>query len=414
MIRFNLRDRNRSTERPTAVDALTPMTTTRRDVLFVLGTRPEIIKLSPLIRRCEQTDRGYTLVHTGQHYSDSLNEVFFEQLDLPEPDVNLGVGSKPPGAQTGEMLAGVESVLTDVDPDVTFVQGDTNSVLAGAIAACKHDTELAHVEAGLRSFDRTMPEELNRILSDHAADHLFAPTERSKSLLLDEGVPDDRVVVTGNTVVDAVEEISEISSAKSDVLGTLGVSSGQYLLATIHRAENVDDPDRFRDILDGIGTFASEVDLPVIYPIHPRSSDRLARFDVSVPDRVRLVDPQDYVDFLELQRNAALVFTDSGGVQEEACILGVSCVTVRDNTERPESVDVGANVLAGATPETIVECGFQMFEDESTWENPYGDGEATARILRYVDSAASQDESRPDDRVGPGSADSSRRPNPNS
>lgn len=352
--------------------------------MFVLGTRPEIIKLSPIIRRCESYEYSFSIVHTGQHYDDNLNRVFFEQLELPEPDTNLAVGSKPPGQQTGEMIAGIERELNRIDPDVVLVQGDTNSVLAGAVATCKHSANLGHVEAGLRSFDRNMPEEINRVLSDHAADYMFAPTEKSKELLLEEGLSESRIVVTGNTIVDAVQDIKHISDEKSDVLERLNISTDEYILATVHRTENVDNEERFRGIINGIQSFAEAISKLAIYPIHPRAAKQIDEFEIEIPETIRLIDPQDFLDFLKLERNAHIVFTDSGGVQEETCILGVPCVTVRNNTERPESVSVGANVLAGTDPETIVNKGKEMAQRKTNWENPYGDGTAAEQIISFI------------------------------
>ncbi|ACV11245.1 UDP-N-acetylglucosamine 2-epimerase [Halorhabdus utahensis DSM 12940] len=354
---------------------------TEATVAIALGTRPEIIKLSPVIRECERRDINYELIHTGQHYSDNLDQVFFDQLELPDPDHHLQVGSKSHGKQTGEMIAGIEDILLDVEPEVLLVQGDTNSVLAGAIAASKLDVALGHVEAGLRSFDREMPEETNRVLTDHVGDYLFAPTETSADYLRDEGIDDKRIHVTGNTVVDAVGRHRELAAEKSSVLDDLGVAVGEFALLTAHRAENVDERDRFAELLTGVARAASSLDLDVVYPIHPRAESRLNEFDLDVPDRIHLVEPQEYLDFLELERTARLIFTDSGGVQEEACILGVPCVTLRENTERPETVDVGANRLVGTDPQTIHDGALAMTNSTTDWENPFGDGTASEQIM---------------------------------
>lgn len=350
-------------------------------VAFVLGTRPEIIKLAPVIRACERHDVEYVLCHTGQHYSDNLDEVFFDQLELPDPDRNLATGSKPHGQQTGEMLTGVARFLREASPDVTIVQGDTNSVLAGAIAASKLDTRLGHVEAGLRSFDRSMPEELNRIVADHVADHLYAPTDEARKHLEREGVPDDRIHLTGNTVVDAVEQHRPLAERKSSVHDDLGIDVGEYGLLTVHRAENTDDPERFADILSGVGRSASQLGIEVIYPVHPRADAAMKTMGVTVPDSIRLVEPLDYLDFLALEEHAELAFTDSGGVQEEVCILGTPCVTVRDNTERPETIAVDANELAGADPSAIITAAENMVGRDGQWDNPFGDGTAGVQIL---------------------------------
>lgn len=350
-------------------------------IAFVLGTRPEIIKLAPLVRTCIERDVPHTVVHTGQHYSDSLDTVFFDQLELPTPEHNLAVGSGGHGEQTAKMIRGVADVLTDERPAHVIVQGDTNTALAGAIAASKAERSLGHVEAGLRSFDREMPEEINRILADHAADHLFAPTDESARLLRAEGIDEDRVTVTGNTIVDAVSQNIELANRKSTVLEDLDLESGTFYLLTAHREENVDAPDRFAEILEGAGELARRTDRPVVYPIHPRARKNLDAFDIRVPDPIRLVDPLGFLDFLALEEHAKLAITDSGGVQEEACIVRTPCITVRDSTERPETIDVGANRLVGTDPSEIVAGAAEMLDDAGSWPNPFGDGTASERIV---------------------------------
>lgn len=354
------------------------------DLAIILGTRPEIIKLSPVIHECEKRRLSYSVIHTGQHYSDNLDSVFFDQLELPTPEYNLAVGSDSHGAQTGQMLAGIEEILLDEDPDTVLVQGDTNSVLAGALATSKLDAEIGHVEAGLRSFDRGMPEETNRVVTDHVADYLFAPTEQSKEYLLEEGIPESRITVTGNTVVDALYRNRELAERKSSVLEGLELVDEEYFLMTAHRAENVDDKERFRSLLSGVSQAAKEHGVDVIYPVHPRADAKLDEFELSVPDNIRLIESQEYLDFLRLESAASLILTDSGGVQEEACIVGVPCVTLRDSTERPETLDVGANVLAGVTSEQIRSSVKTMHGKTSDWENPFGDGNSAKTILQAV------------------------------
>lgn len=351
---------------------------------IVLGTRPEIIKLAPVLRTCEDRSIDYTLIHTGQHYSDKLDSVFFERLELPAPDYQLGVGSGSQGEQTGAMLSAIEEVLLTETPDVVLVQGDTNSVLAGAIATSKLDAELAHIEAGLRSFDRDMPEEINRVVTDHVGDYLFAPTDESADLLRQEGVDEERIHVTGNTIVDAVMANRELAADKSTALADHGLTGGEFVLMTAHRAVNVDDPDRLAAILDGVDRVGAHLDCPVLYPIHPRTRERLDEFDIAVPARITLVEPVDFLDFVRLEDEAALVITDSGGVQEETCILGTPCVTVRDSTERPETVAVGANVVVGTNPAAILEGSKAQLERPTDWEAPFGDGTAAEQILDAV------------------------------
>ena len=360
-------------------------------IAVVLGTRPEIIKLSPVIRECERRDVPYSVIHTGQHYSDSLDSVFFDQLELPDPDHHLGVGSATHGKQTAEMMIGIEEILLEERPETVLVQGDTNSVLAGAIATSKLNIDLGHVEAGLRSFDRSMPEETNRILTDHVSEYLFAPTDRSRQYLLDEGLSEDRIHVTGNTVVDAVEQNRTLARRKSDVLERLGLESGEFGLMTAHRAENVDDEARFGELLEGTGRAAEELAVELVYPIHPRAEEKLDAFGIDVPDRIRLIEPQDYLDFLTLESAASVILTDSGGVQEEACILGVPCVTLRENTERPETLDVGANRLVGTDPAAIVDGVLAAVDRREEWQNPFGDGAAGSRILEAVSPSSAHE-----------------------
>lgn len=357
-------------------------------IAVVLGTRPEIIKMSPIIRACAQDGRDFFLIHTGQHYSREMDRVFFEDLALPAPAHNLDVGSGRHGEQTAKMLAGIEAILLADRADVVLVQGDTNSVVAGALAASKLQIAIGHVEAGLRSWDRTMPEEINRVIADHISDFLFAPTEQSRALLLAEGIPTEKIFVTGNTVADAVLENRALAAERSDVLQRLGLAPGGFVLMTAHRQENVDDAARFRGILEGAARVGAELGRPVVYPIHPRAkkmAKELHLEDALAP--IRVIDPVNFLDFLRLEASAHLILSDSGGVQEEACILEVPCVTLRDNTERPETVEVGANRLAGASADRIVQESRAQLAAPRTWAQPFGDGRAGRRMLDILDTA---------------------------
>ena len=358
-------------------------------VNIVLGTRPEIIKMAPVIRELERRGRDYFILHTGQHYSYNLDRVFFERLKLPRPKYNLEVGSGSPGEQTARILAGSEKVLRQENPDVVLVEGDTNSVLAGTLAAVQLHIKVGHVEAGLRSYDRTMPEEINRILIDHCADYLFAPTGKAKAILLGEGIPENKISVTGNTIVDAVYQNRQIARENGNTLSNLGLKPGEYFLVTLHRPGNVDNPARFASIVEGLNEVAAEFGMPVVYPIHPRSRKMMTEFNLE-PKNIKLIEPVDFLDFLQLESNARLILTDSGGVQEESCILGVPCVTLRDNTERPETIEVGANILAGASPEKILECSRVMLKRENDWKNPFGDGKAARRIVDIIEKEVNQ------------------------
>lgn len=351
-------------------------------IAIILGTRPEIIKMSPIIRECEKRCIDYFVLHTGQHYSYNMDRIFFEQFNLPEPKYNLDVGSGTHGEQTAKMVVGIEKILMIEKPDIILVEGDTNTVLAGALAATKLHIKVGHVEAGLRSYDRSMPEEINRVLTDHCSDHLFAPTEKSMQILLNEGITKDKILVTGNTIVDAICQNLKLS--KSSVLDDLGIKKKEYILVTAHRRENVDSLYRFKGILDGICSVSTEFGLPIIYPIHPKSMMMMKNFGLDVDRNIKLIEPLDYLNFLQLEANAKMVLTDSGGVQEETCILGVPCVTLRDNTERPETIDVGSNMLSGTNPLRILECAASMSRVNNHWTNPFGDGNAAERIVNTI------------------------------
>jgi len=352
-------------------------------ISIVLGTRPEIIKMSPIIRACEAQGVDYFILHTGQHYSYEMDRTFFEELELPDPKYNLDVGSGTHADQTGRIMTGIEKVLMEERPDVVLVQGDTNTVLAGALAAAKLHIRVGHVEAGLRSFDRTMPEEINRVVADHISDYLFAPTETSRQNLLLEGIDDAKIIVTGNTVVDAVYQNLEISKKRFNVLGAMGLKPGEYFLVTAHRAENVDVKERLEGMLRGLSAVGHAYSLPVIFPMHPRTAKMVQEFGLSL-DGITVTPPVGYLEFLQLESNARLVLTDSGGLQEESCILGVPCVTLRENTERPETVEVGANVLAGVHSEKIIASASKMLGAVSSWTNPYGEGTASEMIVSRV------------------------------
>lgn len=350
---------------------------------IVIGTRPEIIKMAPIVRACEAREVPFVLVHTGQHYSRELDGVFFEELDLPAPEANLSVGSGTQAYQVGAIVLGFERVLADTKPDIVLVQGDTNSVVAAALGARACGVRVGHVEAGLRSYDRTMPEELNRILADHISDVLFAPTANAGTILRAEGIAAERVHVTGNTVVDEVL-LQRTRADREDLLEEFGVTDRGYALATVHRAENTDSVERLGGIVAGLRDTAAMLGVPVLAALHPRTVLRLRDLGLEVTGGVRVLPPLGYLDFLGLESHAALVLTDSGGLQEEACVLQVPCVTLRDNTERPESIEAGANMLAGATPENIVECARIMFARARGWPNPFGDGHSGERIVELL------------------------------
>jgi UDP-N-acetylglucosamine 2-epimerase (non-hydrolysing) len=275
------------------------------------------------------------------------------------------------------MLIGIENILRAEKPDIILVEGDTNTVLAGALAACKLMIRVGHVEAGLRSYDREMPEEINRLLTDHVSDYLFAPTEKAKENLLKEGISENKIFVTGNTMVDAILQNIKLAEDNNSPL------PNEYFLATLHRQENVDNEERLKNIIKGLELVAKETRIPIIYPIHPRTKKKIAELNIHVK-KIKLLEPLDYLAFLKLLSNAKLAFTDSGGVQEEACILKVPCVTLRYNTERPETLEVGSNVLAGTEPKQILKKAMLMTHTKRNWSNPFGDGQSSKRIVSIV------------------------------
>jgi UDP-N-acetylglucosamine 2-epimerase (non-hydrolysing) len=354
-------------------------------IAVLVGTRPEIIKLSPIVREFESRTINFFIIHSGQHYSYNMDQVFFEQLKLPAARYNLEVGSGSHAETTAKVMIGTEKILSIEKPDIILVQGDTNTVLAGAMAAAKICIKIGHVEAGLRSYDRRMPEEINRILTDHCSDYLFCPTEKSKKILLDEGIPQGNIFVTGNTIVDAVYQNLEIAEYNGNILESLNLEPKKYFLMTLHRQENVDIPLKFCSILKSLEEMSSIYNLPVIFPIHPRSRKMMSDFGFT-PKRIILIEPIDFFGFLQLEKNAKLILTDSGGVQEESCILRTPCVTLRENTERPETLEVGASMLAGADHEKILECSEVMMKRSNGWVNPFGDGRSSKRIVNILTS----------------------------
>lgn len=349
-------------------------------VCIIIGTRPEIIKMSPLIRACRKRRIDYFVLHTGQHYSYEMDKKMFEDLELENPKYNLDAGSMEFRKQVGMMTRKIEEILGKEKPDIVFVEGDTNSVLAGAIAASNLGIAVGHVEAGLRSNDLSMLEETNRIITDNLSGFLFPPTEDAARNLKEECIKGN-VFLTGNTIVDAVLQNLEIADKKVDILNKLKLKKGGYMTVTAHRAENVDVRERLQGILDGLSLVSMEFNMPVIYPIHPRTEKMIEEFGISRPKNITFIKPLGFLEFLQLEAGSSLMITDSGGVQEEACILKVPCVTVRDNTERPETVQLGMNALSGTDPQKILSSARNMLKKRISWKNPFGDGDAAEKIL---------------------------------
>ncbi|MDF9745983.1 non-hydrolyzing UDP-N-acetylglucosamine 2-epimerase [Natrinema salsiterrestre] len=346
-------------------------------VLSVVGARPQFVKAVAVSQQLEG-DHEELLVHTGQHYDAELSEVFFDELALPEPAYHLGVGSAPHAAQTAEMMTELERIVDAESPDVVLVYGDTNSTLAGALVAAKSSPLLAHVEAGLRSHDRSMPEETNRRLTDHCSDVLFAPGPHAKRTLEAEGISEN-VYVPGDVMYDTLLQIRERLGG-----GPTGEPAvpDEYVLATVHRAKNTDDRERLAGIVDALTRLAT----PVVFPAHPRTVDSLHEHGLweQLTADVRVIDPVSYTEFIELVEGAHCVATDSGGVQKEAFYLDTPCVTLRDATEWTETVDAGWNELVGATPERIVDA-VRAAENPPSKPDLYGNGNAAARIVTHLE-----------------------------
>lgn len=352
---------------------------------LVVGTRPEIIKMAPVIRACQARGLDFFVLHTGQHYDYALDEKIFEDLGLAQPKYNLHVGGKPYGIQMSLMIGRIKSILTEEKTQTVLVEGDTNSVLAAALAANSAGIKIAHIEAGLRSHDLTMPEEINRVLVDNISDFLFAPTAESAKNLKTEGFVQG-VHVTGNTITDAVLQNKTIADEKSKILENLGLKGSDYFLLTAHRSENVDVLHKLKNLILGVERL-KEFKIPVLFPIHPRTKNNLVKFNLELPSHVMPIEPQGYLDFLQLETQAKLIITDSGGIQEEASILRVPCVTIRENTERPETLKAGTNVLAGTDPAAIFDCTKMMLEKKIQWAELYGDGNAATKIIEILSAA---------------------------
>ncbi len=348
-------------------------------VLTIVGARPQFIKAAPVSNALRRTHTEI-LVHTGQHYDENMSAVFFDELELPTPDYHLNIGSGSHGVQTGMMLAKIEEVILAVQPQWVLVYGDTNSTLAGALAASKLHIPVAHVEAGLRSLNRAMPEEINRIVADHVSDLLFCPTQTAINNLTREGITSG-VHLVGDVMFDALQSTMGRARSRSTILEQLNVQPREYILATLHRAENTDDPERLRSIIDAF----AEIEDRIIFPIHPRTRKILEDLDVQgmLSARVEWISPLGYLDMMRLTESARLVLTDSGGLQKEAYWLGVPCLTLRDETEWVETVQVGWNILVGADTQRIIKAA-RSFTSPANRPPLFGDGKTAEAIVEIL------------------------------
>ncbi len=348
-------------------------------LLTVVGARPQFIKAAAFSRIVRQRHTEI-LVHTGQHYDASMSGVFFDELSLPRPDHHLGVGSGSHGAQTAQMLERLEAIMQREVPDAVVIYGDTNSTLAGALGAAKLGMPVAHVEAGLRSYVRDMPEEINRVVADRLSTYLFAPTQNAAENLAREGITTG-VTMTGDIMYDGLLQHAAVAAEKSRIVGDLMIAPGAYVLATIHRAANTDDPRRLSEIFDALALLHETV----IVPLHPRTRAALMGTDIEIEAPVRVVEPVGYLDMIALERNARMVVTDSGGVQKEAYLLGVPCVTLRDETEWIETLAGGWNVLAGADAERILEAA-KRARPKGDPPPVFGDGHAAEKMVAALEA----------------------------
>lgn len=365
------------------------MSCRRLKIINIVGARPNLPKIAPLLREMQRHSEKIdpVLVHTGQHYDDSLSDIFFRQMGIPAPSVNLEVGSASHAVQTAEVLKRIEPVLLQFQPDLVLVVGDVNSTIAVSLAAAKLGIRVAHVEAGLRSFDRSMPEEINRVLTDALADYLFVTEEAAIENLLSEGRPRSSIHLVGNVMIDSLRHFLPVAQ-QSPIGEDLGLNNGhgwrRFAMLTLHRPSNVDSGAKLSELLAAVDAIAAQI--PVVFPVHPRTQQRLSQSGISTHPLLRLIPPVGYLDFLCLLSKATLVLTDSGGIQEETTALGVPCLTLRENTERPVTISQGTNRLVGTDPAKIVSAANEILAGKATpgCIPPLWDGHAAERILEIL------------------------------
>ncbi len=349
------------------------------NIATIIGARPQFIKAAMLSREILDNNKiNETIIHTGQHFDKNMSAIFFEEMKIPKPHYNLEIGSLSHGAMTGRQLEKIEKILFDVKPDIVVVYGDTNSTLAGAIAASKMHIPVAHIEAGLRSFNKKMPEEINRILSDHVSDYLFTPTNVAKKNLTNEGIANEKIFTVGDIMYDAALFFGEIADNRKSIMNNLNLKHKEYILSTIHRPENTNSRDKMNNILSAL----SQSHLPVILPIHPGTKKKLKDYSLLDYENIDFIDPVGYLDMITLQKNANKIATDSGGIQKEAYFHRVPCITMRDETEWVELLEVGANELTGSNIDKINKALKKDFSFSE--KNIYGDGTAASKIIKVL------------------------------
>lgn len=357
-------------------------------VVNVVGARPNFMKIAPIVAELERRKDRFeqVLVHTGQHYDEAMSDAFFSDLGIPRPDINLEVGSGSHAEQTSRVMMAFEPVVLERRPDWVLVVGDVNSTIAAALVATKLHVRVAHVEAGLRSRDRHMPEEINRLATDAIADLLLTPSRDADENLRNEGHPEERIVFVGNVMIDTLLAQRE-RARESSILERLDLEPGAYAALTLHRPSNVDSRETLAGILSALGRIAKR--LPIVFPVHPRTRGRIEEFGLTVPEGLRLIDPLGYLDFLRLYGESRLVLTDSGGIQEETTALGIPCLTLRENTERPITVSEGTNRVVGADPERIVTTAGAILDGAISFAGrvpELWDGRAAARIADALEA----------------------------
>lgn len=350
-------------------------------IALVVGTRPEIIKMAPVIRALEAKKVPFLFIHSNQHYSENMDKNILADLKLPKPDINLNAGSGSHAMQTGKIMLGIEEVCMKHKPNLVLVHGDTNTTLASALAAKKLQVKVGHIEAGLRSFDYAMPEEINRILTDRISDYMFAPTLTAKENLLKEGISATHILVTGNTVVDALQQhISLVNLSRA--LKKFGIRKEQYTLVTVHRPENTDKPEQFKKLLHLLEHAHSKVNTVFLWPIHPRTKAVIEQGKYKLPSFIKLIEPLGYLEMLAIMQAAQLILTDSGGVQEEAYLLHKPLITLRTSTERPETLS--ANFIVGLDTKKFTSALLSFQEKKVSWSDTLGDGNAAEKIVTFL------------------------------
>jgi UDP-N-acetylglucosamine 2-epimerase (non-hydrolysing) len=352
---------------------------------IVVGTRPELIKIFPVIKFFKKKKVKYNIIHTGQHYSKSLNNIFLKDFKILNPDYNLKIGSKPQGEQTALMIIGLEKILRKGFIKTLLVYGDTNSALAGAMAGSKfHDVCVVHLEAGLRSFEIKMPEETNRRAIDHISDILITTTTIAKNFLINEGIKKKYIFTSGNTIVDAIKFYKKKVNDNFNLLKNYKLNKSEYFLLTLHRQENVEDKNKFLKIYNSLEKISKKIKMNIIFPVHPRTKKLMKSLNIKFNKKIKIIGPVNYLNFLTLINNSKIVITDSGGIQEESCTMRVPTITLRACTERQETINMGANILSKYDYNSLLKNVKIMLKKKIKWKNPYGSGHASEKIYNIL------------------------------